>query len=211
MKKITYITGIHGNETAPIFALADMRIPQIIANPRAVLRGVRFEYVDMNKCFGVQGDKYEYMRASEILSRIPSKSYVVDFHTTSAVTKPFVIIVDLKMLPFARKTGIEDIVYMKYNIKDGHALINYRHGISIEAGLHDSEEAYHITQSVIKKLNSSKSSKHYNLYEVYTKIHRPGVYTNFKLYENSFYPVLAGEMAYDFPGLKARRIIANVR
>ncbi len=59
---------------------------------------------------------------------------------------------------------------------------------------------------VIKNLQLNKIVEQ-KIYEVYDKITISGGYSNFKKYRDNFYRVLAGENAYNFYGLKAKKII----
>ena len=158
----------------------------------------------------MRGRSYEIKRAAELLKRISKSSLVVDFHTTAALA-PFVIICSRKMIPLAAMVGLRHVVIMKYNVKRGHALINYRDGISIETGNHTSKKSYNLTLKIVKNILSGK--KHpIKVYEVYDKITEPGRYVNFKKHHGGFIPVLAGEKeytkAYHIYGLKAREIDA---
>lgn len=205
MQKIINVTGIHGNETAPVLAHIVMQKKQLVGNVEALLQNKRFIEKDLNQAFGVNDGSSESLRAKELLSMIDEKDLVVDFHTTSSASPAFAIIVDLAMLPLARRLGLAKVVYMKHNIKKGHSLLNYRNGVALEAGLHGSREAFDTTLRVIEHLESGKLAD-VELYEVYGKIDKAGEYKNFVIHEDGFYPVLAGEKAYDFPGLKARRV-----
>jgi len=201
-----FVTAIHGNETIPSIFLADKGYSQIIANIKAVCLNKRFVVMDLNKSFGCDGKSYEEERAREILKSIPENETVIDFHTTSAKTDPFAIIVDLKMLPLAFTAGLMHVVYMNFNIKEGHALINYRNGISIEAGNNDSLKTYSNMEKIIKNLKQKKEHKT-NVYEVYGIIEKHGKYNNFEKCEEGFFPVFVGEKSYPFVGLKARLLI----
>lgn len=205
MQNIIHVTGIHGNEIAPILAHLEKKKEQMIGNVEALLQNKRLIEKDLNQAFGINDGSIESLRAKELLSMIDEKDFVVDFHTTSSASPAFAIIVDLAMLPLARRLGLAKVVYMKHNIKKGHSLLNYRNGVALEAGLHGSKDAFDTTLRVIEHLESGKLAD-IELYEVYGKIDKAGEYENFVLHEDGFYPVLAGEKAYDFPGLKARRL-----
>ena len=205
MKNLYYITAMHGDECMPTLALAATNIPQLIANPKALSIGKRWVDADLNASFGLRAKTYESRRAREVLGQIPKKAIVVDFHTTDTANVPFAIIVDPAMLSLALKTGLRHIVYMKHNIKKGHALINHRNGVSVEAGKHKDAQSFDTTLAVVKNLQRGKLRKA-GLYEVYGKLTKPGKYTNFKLHKDGFYPVLAGESSYNFYGLKARKV-----
>ena len=194
------VAGIHGNEQVPVKYLKDNEIPFVLGNPKAYSQNKRCVDCDLNSSFGVSGTKYE-VRRSQRLRKI-LKAPVIDFHTFSCKSEPFAVIVDLKMLPMACKTGVKHVVYMNMNIKKGHALINYFDGVSVEVGHHDSGQAFYQMKKTLTAYNSGLVSKP-KVYEVYDILHKKGKYVNFKKHGN-FYPVLAGEKAYKFPGLKAR-------
>lgn len=202
--KTTFVAGLHGDELAPILALTELQIAPVIGNPQALLRNQRFIERDLNASFGRNGTSYEEQRAKQLLKLIPIDHNVVDFHTFSCESPPFALIVDPAMLPYAKKLGIKRIVHMQYNIKNGHALINYRNGVSVEVGRHCSEEAYTETQKIVVSLNHPIPQTDFELFTV-IGILEPGSYTNFADHKDGFVPILAGESAYQHPGLKAIR------
>lgn len=107
------------------------------------------------------------------------------------------------MIPLAQTTGLQHIVYMAHNIKKGHALINYRRGISIETGPHFSLKTVFNIVKILKNLKAQKRHRA-KIYQVYGIIDYPGNYHNFSPHSYGFIPVLAGEKAYPFYGLKAK-------
>jgi hypothetical protein len=207
MKKVQFVTGLHGNERLPVLALASIGQNQIVGNLRGLAKNVRFIEKDLNSAFGSNGKTYEEKRAKELLSLIDKKYLVVDLHTFSTQSEPFVIIVDLKMLVFAKSLGIRNIVFMKHNIKKGNALINFRNGVSIEMGNHNDPKSFERVIELATRISKGRCRVvKPKLYEVFGVIDRPGKYFNFKKYKDGFVPILAGESAYDFYGLKARII-----
>ena len=210
MRKIQFVTAIHGNEPTPVLALSSLGIKQIVANPKALKEKVRFVEKDLNASFGTGGSSYEEKRARKLLEKIAKDRLVVDFHTFSANSEPFVVIVDLKMLKFAKTLGLKNIVYMNHNIKKGHSLIDFRDGASIELGSHNDPKSFGRTLKLVKETANNTKSKIKNVvYEVYGIIEKKGKYRNFQMYKSgkgSFYPILAGEKAYDFYGLKAKMV-----
>lgn len=207
MKKIQFVTGLHGNERVSVLALASIGQKQIVANLKAIVKNVRFIEKDMNSSFGTKGSTYEERRSKEVLALINRNNYVIDLHTFSTQSEPFVIIVDLKMLGFAKKLGFKNIVFMKYNIKVGHALINYRNGVSIELGNHNDPRSFERAVKLVIRLRGNQIGKvKTRFYEVFGTIDKPGEYVNFRKHKDGFTPILAGENAYDFYGLKARII-----
>jgi len=208
MDKFTFVTGQHGNEPIPVFALSSKNIPQVIANPRALALGKRFLDCDLNSSFNAKSNKYyEHRRAKELLDVISPKTIIIDLHTFSADSEPFVVIVDKKMVKLARQTGLKHIVLMEHNIKNDCALINHRNGISVEVGKHNDYKSFLMTLKIIDNINSGeKKNKEAIIYSVFDIIRKPGDYVNFKKNKDGFVPILAGEKAYDFYGLKAKRI-----
>ena len=162
----------------------------------------------MNSAFGVEHNTYEATRAKEVLSLIPTDSKVVDFHSSPVETQPFAIIVSLSMLSLARTIGICHVVYMKYNVKAGHALINHRNGVSVEVGNHGDVGAIERTIEYVK--NVCGKQRPIVLYEVYDRILKAENYVNFQEHQEGdekFIPVLAGMRPYHGGyGLKARII-----
>ena len=209
MTAFQYITAVHGDEYQPVLALASQNKAQLVANPRALSRKIRFIDSDLNASFGLRGSSYERRRASEVLKQLDKKKLIVDFHTFSCVSAPFVVIVDLEMLPLAASLGIPRVVYMQHNIKKGHALINYRSGVSVEVGKHDDRRSFVRTLQIINRLETYDiKPRPIRLYEVFGTINKPGKYVNFKQ-NKKFTPVLTGEKAYEINGcygLRAREI-----
>lgn len=204
-RDIYLVAGLHGNEKAPVRALTSASVDFILGNPEAHDKNVRFIESDLNASFGTDHSTREGELAREILNKIPVEGLVVDFHTTSAKGPPFVILTDKRMLPFAETTGLKHAVLMSHNIKEGHALINMRDGFSIEMSGYDSEESVETTVLVLNSLNAGTRAP-LDVYEVYEKITEPGTYENFVEHAEGFFPVLVGEDAYNFIGLKARKL-----
>ena len=204
MKNIQLITGIHGDERMPILALVSVGVDQLIANKQALAINKRFVEKDMNASFGTKGNSHEEKEARKLLRKIDKDKLVVDFHTNQSMSDPFVIIVDKKMLPLASSLGIPRVVYMKYNVKKGHSLINYRDGVSIEVGKHDTCGSFKTTLRVLENLKGRRKKRKVTLYKVFGKIRKPGRYVNFKKCKDGFVPLFAGKNSYNCFGLKAK-------
>lgn len=207
-QNIVFVAGIHGNEKMPVKALTDSGIDFVLGSPKAYEQNVRYTAQDLNASFGLNDDSYESGRAREVLDEIDEDALVVDFHTTEKEERPFAIIVDEKMRSLAARMGLKDVVLMKHNIKKGRALINYRNGISVEAGTHQSQESYETTLKVVKNIKENTIHPT-TLYEVYDVISEPGEYENFKEHKGGFIPILANESEYErhsIFGLKAKRL-----
>jgi hypothetical protein len=213
MKNIQFVTAVHGNEIMPTLALASEGVPQIIANPRALARGVRYTEHDLNASFGSKGDTYEEKRARELGKILDPNKLVVDFHSFSIESESFAIVVDLAMIPLASSLGVKHVVYMKHNIKSGHALINHYQGVSVEVGKHTDPLSFETTLMIVRRLKKYgvKPGK-VRIYEVYDRITEKGDYQNFKP-KGGVVPVLYGERGYEglgFYGLAAREITGTI-
>lgn len=213
MKRIQFVTAVHGNEIMPTLALASIGEPQIVANPRALAQGVRFTEHDLNASFGTGGDSYEEKRARVLNKVLEKEKLIVDFHSFSIESELFAIIVDLAMIPLAASLGVKHVVYMKHNIKGGHALIDHHRGVSVEVGKHDDPKSFEMTLKIIKRLKKDGiKPASVQVYEVYDRITQKGDYVNF-CENNGVIPVLYGERAYDslgFYGLAAREITGTI-
>ena len=210
-ERYRYVTALHGNEPKPVLGLEAMGVGQVVANPLALSRGVRFIEKDMNASFGTTGSTYEEIRAREVLVELAEKGekVVIDMHTFSCDSPPFAIVVDEQLIPLASSLGIAHVVYMKHNIKGGHALINHAMGVSVEVGRHDDPESLLRAQELVRRLeNGILMPNEANIYEVYGRITEKGEFHNFE-HSSEFVPVLYGEKAYfdqGFYGLKAKKI-----
>lgn len=210
-EKYRYVTALHGNEPKPTQGLATLGVDQIVANPRALVYRVRYIEKDMNASFGTAGITYEEIRAREVLAALSSKGegIVIDMHTFSCDSPPFAIVVDEQLIPLAASLGITHVVYMKHNIKSGHALINHVSGISVELGKHDDLESFLRAQELVRRLeNGILMPNEASIYEVFGRITEMGEFHNFEP-SSEFVPVLYGEKAYfdqGFYGLMARKI-----
>lgn len=211
---IQFITAVHGNELLPTLALASENIPQTVANPRALARGVRYTEKDLNASFGLSGNSYEEMRARDLTRLVDTNTPVVDFHTFSCVSEPFAIVVDPAYIPLASALGVKYVVYMKHNIKAGHALINYLPGVSVEVGAHQDPQSFKTALTIVHRLKKKISQPvPVKIYEVFGRIEEKGDYVNFATTKD-FVPVLYGERAYDnqgFFGLKAKEITSTIQ
>ena len=194
------VAGIHGNEQIPVKYLKSRGIPFILGNPRAIKLNKRFIDNDLNSSFNTVGFGYEYKRAAKLLTKIDSP--VLDLHTFSCKSKPFAVITSLDYLDMAKTMGVRHVVYMNMNIKGGHSLIDQVGGVSVEVGHHKAEESVEQLEKTIECFMKGIVTK-VKVYEVYQKIYQKRKYVNFRKYSD-FYPVLAGEKAYKFVGLKAR-------
>lgn len=207
-RNVVFVAGLHGTEQMPVRALTDSGTDFVLGNPKACEQKVRFIERDINAAFGVRAEDYESRRAQEILDEVDEADLVIDFHSTESEAEPFAIVVDKDMIPLAKTTGVGRIVFMGHNIKEGHSLINYRDGVSIEVGLHESKKSYAETLKIVASIAQGKEHE-VTLYEVFGPITEPGEYINFQDHTDGFVPILANESVYEKEGLfglKAREL-----
>lgn len=165
------IGGLHGNEPSGVLALKRMfrvleeRAPELrgevvglAGNLRALREGKRFLQRDLNRGWSRRSvdaardtdeaadpesvEQTELLSAlREILARATGQVYVVDLHTTSAESAPFLTLGDtLRNRAFARRIPLPLVLGIEEQI-DG-AMLEYlnSHGaitVGIEAGRHD--------------------------------------------------------------------------
>lgn len=203
-----FVAAVHGNEPLPHKAMQSIGEKHVVGNPLALLFNRRYIQRDLNASFGTIGLAYEQLRAPVVLRQLNKSGLIVDFHTFSCVSAPFVVVVDLAMVPLASSLGVEHVAYMNFNIKKGHALINFRDGVSVEVGGHRDTGLYDLTKAIVDRLKTDGiKPKPVRVFEVFGRIEKPGNYTNFVLSADGFVPILYGEKAYikqGFYGLKAR-------
>lgn len=205
-----FVAAVHGNEPLPHKALKNIGEKYVVGNPLALLFNRRYIQRDLNASFGTIGLAYEQFRAPEVLRQLNKNDLVVDFHTFSCVSAPFAVVVDLAMVPLAASLGVKHVAYMNFNIKKGHALINFRDGVSVEVGGHRDTGSYDLAQAIVARFKTDGiKPKPVKIFEVFGRIEKPGDYTNFVESSDGFVPVLYGEQAYikqGFYGLKAREV-----
>ena len=100
---VAVFAGVHGNETAGVYALQEV-IPKlkitrgnvvfVFANPPAIADNVRMHEKNLNRCFvkDIEGDTYEIRRAQELMQVLDTCEALLDIHMFSDPEgEPFVI------------------------------------------------------------------------------------------------------------------------
>lgn len=217
---VVVTAAMHGNEDIGVYILNSIRTSQIskgtlrliIANPNALFNNVRFICEDLNRIFpgekdakNRRGEKGERDLAAKLLNVVGDPDFLVDLHTASTETEPFVILTkkEKQRLEFGERTGIQKIVLIES--KEGHSLVDFvRMGIGIELGLHDSVTAYNrglqavsnilVDLEMAKSLVQDKNVKHeyYELYGSILKLQEPFMQINPSI--KSFLLVSRGEV-----------------
>lgn len=222
-KKFAIITLVHGDETETLdivrilkqrFSEEDKKIFSfyiIKANKNASKENKRFLDADLNRVFpgkkeGNREEKLAYM-LTDFLSKM---DFVLDLHTTPAITEPFFIITkkDQSIIDKINKRGIKKLCIMSPEVASGKALIDYCKGVSLEINKNDDMNL--ITPAILRLIRDEKTSENFEVFEVIDIIRKEifGV-RNFeknKLIGTDLYPVLYGETDYDFVCLAAKKM-----
>ncbi|MFO0703634.1 MAG: succinylglutamate desuccinylase/aspartoacylase family protein [Patescibacteria group bacterium] len=191
-KQVIFVAGIHGSEKSPVDALIKLHINFVIGNPKALQKNIRYIETDLNRVFGLKGKTYEHRQAAKLLEVVSSRSWVIDLHTASSTTKPFVIITNKRMLKLAEIVGIKDVVLFPINKKfiEG-SLIHHRDGVVVECGKHNSQEVYKVVESIVHNVNNPKIHK-LNVFKVVKKNESKSKVLDFVKTKQGYYPVLSG-------------------
>lgn len=189
---IAVTAATHGDEELGVKIISDLgktlnlqggTLRLIVANPPALMRGVRFVTEDLNRGYpGIPGKQGEAGIAANVLELVADSDFTIDIHTTSAPTEGFVIVNerDRKKIEFAEMTGVNKILLIPRQKK--YAMIDFVNcGIGIELGLHNSQYAYDLgtlaIKNVLGKLKAAEGQiqKEYphEHYELFGSISRP--------------------------------------
>ncbi|OGZ34980.1 MAG: hypothetical protein A2815_01070 [Candidatus Portnoybacteria bacterium RIFCSPHIGHO2_01_FULL_40_12b] len=160
---IAVTTATHGDEELGVKIISDLgktlhlqrgTLRLIVANPPALMRGVRFITEDLNRGYpGISGKQGEAGIAAHVLELVKDSDFTIDIHTTSAPTEGFVIANERngKKIEFAEMAGINKILLIPRQKK--YAMIDFVNcGIGIELGLHNSQYAYDLGMVAIKNV-----------------------------------------------------------
>ncbi len=159
------IAGTHGNERSGVIAFQKL-LPQleidtgtvyfIYGNPRAIKAHKRFTEYNLNRLF-LEDDSYpeevqktyEFTRAQFIKTYLDKASALLDLHSTTADTEPFIFAekyafptLDFFPREFSKiVSGVEDI---EPGGTDGYMSRRGKIGICVEGGRHDDEKVINL-------------------------------------------------------------------
>lgn len=188
----------HGDEELGVKIISDLKnrlqvrggtIRLIVANPPALMRGVRFITEDLNRAYpGIPGEQGEAGIAARVLELVTDSDFTIDIHTTSAPTEGFVITNerDRKKIEFAEMTGVNKILLIPRQRK--YAMIDFLNcGIGIELGLHNSQYAYNLGMMAIENAlgglgvveKQTYEEVHQDYYELFGSIPHPSLSIEF--------------------------------
>jgi predicted deacylase len=206
------IACLHGNETVGLDVIAHIRKLNIIkgtlklitANTDAVKLGKRFVDIDLNRAFpGNPNGNYEEKIAHELIKELGECDHVLDIHSCGIESPAFAIITknNKETIDMIRMSGLNKVVIMPDSMANKKALIDYCNGISIELGLHNTEET--LKKGIKSTLNflgnlgiinyDVKNTK-YNIFNVIKKVPKSEGIIKSNTY--SFQKVKEGDLLY---------------
>ncbi|MBI2144539.1 succinylglutamate desuccinylase/aspartoacylase family protein [Candidatus Woesearchaeota archaeon] len=170
---------IHGNEFYGKEVLARLRklkirkgtLVTVFANQKAHDRKQRFVKQDLNRSFpGTWEGNHEQRLAAKIMKAIRKSDFVVDLHSSSTSTPPFIILsrITKEHLRFLERIPVERVVYMHKRIASGKALIDHcKCGVSLEMGKHAkanlARDTYEIVREILANLGMTGETKGFKI------------------------------------------------
>ncbi len=233
MNKILLLGFHHGNEQLGkhLYTYIRSRRPDLlhhthylVANPRAMARGVRYLESDMNRSYTGEGTTYEERRAAQVLRQIRQHNYalVLDLHTTTCNQPPCFIAADpLANGGFLMASSIAKVVHMKHPVVETSLIGNYQRAVSIEINEEEAKQPQTLDalcNDITRFLRGEIYREEKEVYEVTDLLkkseiseQRAAKLRNFTRASDGFYPVLVGENSYkkqtDYLGFKASRYL----
>ena len=160
-KKILIVSGTHGNELNPVWAVKKFRnlinsSPQskalefILGNPKALEEGLRYVDVDLNRSFNVlktasNQNFYEVNRSEYLINKYGSQGpkscpIVIDLHTTTSCMGTSIVMYGRRQRDFClaailqAKFGLPIYLHEKDNNQTGFLVEAWPCGLVIEIG-----------------------------------------------------------------------------
>jgi hypothetical protein len=220
-KELLFITAVHGNEKLGVEVMRKVeksnlpnKFDWIIANKKALKKGIRFVDADLNRA--APGDKnskkYESRRAYALINTAKNYRYVIDIHGTLVNTGIFTIISDPKIenLLLATSLPVKNVViWACKDWKDFGPVTQFVNcGVEIECGPKNSKEIKNellkiitliIKEGIVFDISSIKTKEWFWVYGKLTKDEvKKGVVTRLKEFKKAtvnretFYPLLVG-------------------
>lgn len=142
----TVVAGLHGDEPGPAAAVErilaaepDVRRPVrfVVANERALERGVRYIDDDLNRCFDrrdAASDSHERRLAAALYPYVADGA-VLDLHATAATDVPHAVLdsVNATTAALARATGLDPVADLG-RVTAGTMLAHGAAGVAVECG-----------------------------------------------------------------------------
>lgn len=213
--RVGIVVCMHGNEplgkeAADLIAFpADMDVKCIVAHPEAVLAGERYLETDLNRSFpGAVGGSKEERIALQLHKALADRDFVIDVHTTTADTPPFIIAVSESVQDIIAATPLEHVVLMPPHFAKGKSLLDHVRGVSLEFNKDvPAEEVAAVLLTLLQNIRSGEVAGPKSFYRGVDVLLGNAVLENFSLVKQGarigdkvaprdFYPVLSGEQSY---------------
>lgn len=188
-KDFLFLTAVHGDEKLGVEVMKKLektsfsnRFDWVIANKKALKKGVRFSDRDLNRL--APGDKnskkYEYRRAYELIKIAKNYRYVIDIHGTVTSSGIFTIVSNPKLenLLLAASLPIKNVViWASKNWERFGPMTQFVDcGVEIECGPKNSkviwEQLFEIVKSIVldRVVFDTKSINSKEWFQVYGKL-----------------------------------------
>lgn len=210
--KIAILGCVHGNENYSLkvfrklkkISLVNGEVDFYLVNEKAFEKNKRFIESDLNRSFNQNLKTYEGKMSEEIKVKLKNYDFIIDMHSTTSVTNPFLITVSKKIIEnneMLESFGIKKCVYIP---KGDYSLIGqFENAVSIEISIKNYKAAIknglkYITnflkskEMIEGKINLVQLEK----YEGYGMCDKDNSFRDFKLSFRDgeyFYPMLGGE------------------
>ncbi|MBS3064543.1 MAG: succinylglutamate desuccinylase/aspartoacylase family protein [DPANN group archaeon] len=215
---VALVACIHGDEQIWINVIEKIKleVPKeitlvvIIANEKAKTENTRFIQSDLNRVFpGALNGDYESQLAFILKNILQTFDYVIDLHSTEAITEMFAIFTKNEAFRLLDFIPLKNIVAIPKILAKGKSLIdNVSCGVSIE--VNDNEDIDQLKQMLNETLNNivkqiqTEINKDY--YHVFDNCKEDIAFENFVEYKKEFIPILYGAKSYkDITCLKAKK------
>lgn len=215
-KRVAIVGCVHGDEKYSLrvfkslksLSLLQGEVDFFIGNFEAFKVNKRYVDEDLNRSFNKELNSYESQLSKKIIEELSSYDYIIDLHSTTAKTNPFMIITNIENKNFAKKIRINKVVFIEDEKKT--ALIsNFKNAFSLEI----SDKSYKSSiknsrkyivnflknEGFIENKTVSKEFKYNNIYKVIEKSENC-LNKNFKRINRegkTRYQILNGEKSYE--------------
>lgn len=192
-----------------------------LANTEARRKFVRYIESDMNRSFIKNNTSYEGRQAKKLLKLINKNQYqlILDLHTTTADQEPCLLVNTFSnsVKKYIRGSNTKQVIKISDNLA-AHSLIgNCPRALSVE--VNEANVNVEFLESIVTSLTAflanTKTSSTCTVFEVDSLLlpqdlegSSQQLAVNLQLYNNQFYPILLGEVAYkqdgSYLGFKAK-------
>lgn len=219
--RVAVLGCVHGNEVYSLGVFKRLKninllfgeLDFYLVNEGAYRLGKRFVDLDLNRSFNSDLDNYETNLSKEVDCVLKDYDYIIDLHSTTSRTTPFLIYVDSGLFDL----GVLDLFNIKKRVFIPNAsfslISQFKNAVSIEISICSGlgyainlGEKYIISFLRNLGLVSEVSSSDFGLsyfenYECFGKVSKNNSFRDFKLTKSEsgelFFPMLSGEVSYE--------------